>query len=519
MKRIFSRRAWLLAALLMGCAVPLLSSSPARCDEPPAANASPARTALAQDLDRLLDAPPLDHSFAGAMVVSLKTGETLYARNADRRFMPASNTKLFTSAAALEYLGPMTTFETRAVLRGKPGADSKTWAGNLALIGGGDPSLSSDDLAKMAKTVAASGIRRITGGLLLDSTLFQGPGRGPGWGWDWEGDYYAAPASALTVDTGRLKIIVKPGMRKGGPPTLAFEHPECGFTLVNRAVTGPASSKVDVTIARRHAQRVIDVIGTIPLGGAPYDDEVAVDDPSDLAGRIFRAALKRAGVVIAGGMKAVPPSDSDAKSQKSVSATGERVVATRRSQPLSELLRRMNLPSDNNYAETLLRQVGVAWKRKQEAEAPEKRAELEKETTADLGLDAERVFLATLGIPSEEVRLVDGSGLSRLDLITPRAAVKLLQAMNDRPDGEIYIGSLPVAGKTGTLRRRMKDTPAEGAVTAKTGTLTGASALTGEIRTHSGDTLLFSLLMNQHIASASDVRAVQDRFCIRLARE
>jgi D-alanyl-D-alanine carboxypeptidase/D-alanyl-D-alanine-endopeptidase (penicillin-binding protein 4) len=464
---------------------------------------------VADALDAVLAAPLLEHAFVGAMVVSLRSGETWYSHNADKRFMPASNTKLFTTSSALEYLDPRQRFQTRVVLTGKVSQQPDNWNGDLILVGGGDPSLKATDLEQLARDTATSGIRLIWGDLLTDATLFQGPGRGPGWGWDWEGDYYAAPASALTVNEGRLEVTVKPADKDGRAPAVTLFPDASGHTVVNRATTGPADSKLDVTIMRRHTEPVIEVTGNIPLHAPPYSDEIAVDDPETLAGRVFRDALSRAGVRIMG---VLGKREKGASSPRITEDDG--TMAQHTSQTLGVLLREMNLPSDNHYAEIMLRHVGVAWSKKQGEAGKTVSAD-----TLDQGLAAESAFLKQIGISEEEVFLKDGSGLSRLNVVTPRSVVQLIQAMKKHRNGDLLFGSLPLSGRSGTLKNRMKGTPAEANVHAKTGTFTEASALSGIVYTRSGEPLAFSLLMNQFLGSATPIRALQDRFCSVLADE
>ncbi len=526
--RIWRRR--LVVPGLIGLLIALAPPA-APAELAPAPSVVSASSTLAARLDALLDAPPLDRGFSGAKVVALRTGATLYARNADRRFIPASNTKLFTSAVALDTLRPALRLETLVLLNRRTDSPPEglrgAWNGDLALVGGGDPSTTVADLEDLARQVAATGLTLIHGDLITDDTLFVGPGRGPDWGWDWESDDYAAPASALTVERGQITVTVTPAPTPGHAPRITITPREAEVRIRNLAMTeappltGASLPPATLRVRRLHAQSVVEVTGALPPG-APHAENLAIDDPAALAGRVFRAVLERAGVHVTGRILSARAGEMSDVARERLLARwrneappsppwGMTLLARRESAPVSALLREMNLPSDNQFAETFIRLVGVV------SPASLRALNTSPAESAELGLDAERAFLDRLAISDDEAHFTDGSGVGRKNQVTPTAVVKLLQAMAARPDADLFIGSLPLAGRTGTLARRMRGSRAEGNLRAKTGTVTGASALAGVVTTRTGERLAFSLLMTNYPGPAAAARAVQDRFCELLA--
>jgi serine-type D-Ala-D-Ala carboxypeptidase/endopeptidase (penicillin-binding protein 4) len=454
----------------------------------------PAPDSLPNRLDRLV-APVAELAAVGVCVRSLDRGDELYARNADAAFTPASNQKLLVAAAALDALGPACSFSTRALALGLRRGD--TLDGDLVLRGGGDPTLTTERLATLAAAVRAAGIRRVTGRVRGDDSHLDRQRLGTGWSWDDEPFYYAAPISGLTLNGNTVDVEVRPAARAGLPPLVHLMPSAAPMTVHVRAATGAPGEPNSVGVDRVRARDEVLITGRLPLGSAPVTTRVTVEDPPLYAAAVFTALLRERGVRVER-----PPTVMTAP-------VGARLVDEIRSPPLAEIVRDMNKFSDNLIAETLLKQLGVR--------------EMDRTPAGGIGGRGEavlRAFLSRCGVGRPALAPADGSGLSRQNLVSPRNLVRLLAAMDRHPARAAFFDSLPVAGVDGTLRRRMVGTPAQGAVRAKTGTLTHVTALSGIVTTRSGERLAFSILTNNYpgpLAAASGPRAMEDAIAVALA--
>jgi D-alanyl-D-alanine carboxypeptidase/D-alanyl-D-alanine-endopeptidase (penicillin-binding protein 4) len=433
------------------------------------------------------------HAITAVRVVSLDRGEVLYERNADLSLNPASNMKLLTSATALAKLGPEYRFTTRVLASARPDADG-TVAGDLALQGGGDPVLETEGLQKLADGVKAAGIRKVTGSLKVDDYRFDTERLGAGWNWDDEPFSYSAQISALAVNRNVLHVDVSPGGAPGDPPVVRVRPLEGYARVVVDAATGERGSGTEIRIGRERARNEIRVSGSIAVDAAPLKArEVTMEEPELLAGALFLKLLSERGVQV-GSSVARAPASRDAV-----------LVAALQSPPLKGIVALENKPSDNLIAETLLKELGYACK---------------KSGTAESGGQVVEGWLKELGIDTGGLRVSDGSGLGRRNLVTARLMSDLLAKADRQPWREAFINSLPVAGVDGTLRSRMKDSLAERNVRAKTGTISRVSALSGYVTTAGGERLAFSILLNNFPGptSGSDgAKRVEDGIAVALA--
>lgn len=449
---------------------------------------------LTADIDQILTDARLTGSQAGVMVRDGDTDEVLYARNPDTRLLPASNNKLFTSAAALEVLGPDHTFATRVRADGR--LDGSFLSGDLYLVGGGDPTTLASDYDALAERIAAAGIRTVGGRLVADDTYFDANRLGTDWANDDEPYYYAAQISALTVapdtdyDAGTVIVEVSGGSSVGVPAQIRL-IPETGYvTIDNRATTGGRTS---ISVEREHGANTIVVSGTV-ASGAVYKDWASVWEPTGYAADVFRRALTRHGVRVVG--ETVSGTAPDAAD----------TLASHESMPLSQLLVPFMKLSNNGHAEVLTKAMG---------------RKVYGQGSWSAGLRASREALAALGGNVTTMRMVDGSGLSRRDLTTPMHLANLLRTAQQRSWFPAWYGSLPIAGEPdrmvgGTLRNRMRGTPAAGNVHAKTGSLTAVTALSGYVTSADGERLIFSIVFNNHLSGKpSDL---EDRIAVRLAQ-
>lgn len=473
---------------------------------------------LEEKIDAVLESSPAGarRAFWGIQIADAASGEVLYQKDADRFFVPASNTKLFSTALALVRLGPDHRFETTVNARQAPDASGRL-RGDLLLIGGGDPTLSAREvpykkgpikgdplqaIKELADQLVADGLLRIDGDVVGDDTAYVWEPYPEGWSQDdalWE---YGAPVSALTVNDNSLSVTVRPATRAGDPARLFFS-PSLNYLLVENRIITTAGGERKIHVRRNPGSRRLYLWGAIPSKDRGITQLVAVDDPALFAASALLDALTRRGVSISGQAVArhrFPNEAPDLKSGGDRAASRPPVeLARRTSPPLVETLRILNKVSQNLHAEIVLREVGRVKRNIGSREA---------------GLEELQTFLAEAGIEKGECKLRDASGLSRLNLITPAAVTKLLIFMYRSEHREAWLSLLPVGGEDGTLSERFAGKPDGRRILAKTGTVSHVSALSGYARREKGDLLAFSILVNNYNAQASEVRRVIDKICI-----
>ncbi|WP_088316960.1 D-alanyl-D-alanine carboxypeptidase/D-alanyl-D-alanine-endopeptidase [Kineosporia sp. R_H_3] len=454
---------------------------------------------LATTIDGILADGRLAGSQKRVVVKDAVTGEVLYNRNGTLRGNPASNEKLFTSAAAMDLLGPAFRFTTSVSRTGTVAGGRLT--GNLYLRGTGDPTTLASDYDRLAGAVAAAGITSVSGFLGVDDTAFDAVRLGPAWSWDNEPYAYSAQVSALTIapdtdyDAGAVAVTVRPAAR-GSRPTVSFVPASTRYTVVNRATTGAAGSGRTLRVVRAHGSNRFVVTGSVPAGGVASRRLLSVWDPSYVAADVFRAALAKRGIRFS----AAPVL------RRATTPTTATRIATDSSVTLATLLTKFLKLSNNGHAEVLVKAIG------------RKRAGA---GTWAAGTSAIRTWLAANGVVTSAIRMSDGSGLSRTDLLTANQVTNLLRAVRAKPWFPTWYAALPVAGRAdrlvgGTLRYRMGGTAAAGNVHAKTGSLTSVSALSGYVTTAGGRRLVFSVIITDFVAAG--VKDLEDRIAVALAR-
>ena len=475
-----------------------------------------AASSLPGNIARLLATTPgARTAFWGIQIADLASGKTLYELNADHFFVPASNTKLFTTALALTRLGPDFTFQTR-VLADSPPDREGIIHGALRLVGGGDPNLSSRPIPyrmgdvtgnplvaveDLADQVAARGVRRVTGGIVGDDTWYVWQPYASGWAIEDPESDDGAPVSALTIHDNVLSLNVQPGRREGELAALTLTPPVEYYRLDNRIRTVAAGGERRIRFSRIPGSLEARLWGAIPLRDRGQDLLLGIEDPARYAAQVFRRALAQRGILVEGDSSALhryPNEVPDLTQGPTASDSTGTELARRTSAPLIEDLRITDKVSQNLHAELTLRAVGRARRNIGSFEA---------------GLEELKAFLAEAGIEPEAYNLYDGSGLARLNLVTPAAVVQLLRYMYGAPARENWISLLPVGGQDGTLSSRLGDGAAAGRVHAKTGSLSHVSALSGYARRLGGNWIAFSILVNNYNAHTADVRSVMDRIC------
>jgi D-alanyl-D-alanine carboxypeptidase/D-alanyl-D-alanine-endopeptidase (penicillin-binding protein 4) len=473
------------------------SAGPAR-PAPSVRPALPALAALQRDIDAILAAPRLERAYWGVLVKSLVTGDTIYAVNARKLMMPASNMKIVTLAAAAERLGWDYTYTTTVLAAGAV-ADG-TLHGDLLVVGSGDPSLmASDDSAALvfagwADGLKARGIRSIAGRIVGGDHALDRQGLGFGWSWDDLPDDYAAAVGALQLNENAVRVTVAPGPAVGDAAAVSAA-PAGGLTIASFVTTGSPGSAPSISKHRLPGSMRLELRGAIPLGGGPVVESVAVDDPTLFFVTALRSALVANGIDVRG-----PAVDVDDLIDPP-SPAGAATVGEHRSAPLSTLAVRLMKSSQNQYAETLLKTVGLA------AGTP----------TAAGGRSVVRGVLDGWGVNAGDLIQRDGSGLSRYDYVSPEALVAVLSHVDGNATlREPFEASLPVAGRDGTLANRMKGTGAEGNVRAKTGSMSNVRAVSGYLTATDGERLVFSILANNFETTADVINAATDAIIVRL---
>jgi D-alanyl-D-alanine carboxypeptidase/D-alanyl-D-alanine-endopeptidase (penicillin-binding protein 4) len=473
----------------------------------------------------VLSAPDLARGFWGIEVVVLSpdktdktAGKTLYSQNADKLFTPASNTKLFTTAAALARIGPDYKFRTTVETTGTLDRYGRL-NGDLVLVGRGDPNLSgrelpydlktqrNDDptqaLEALADALVQKGVKFIDGDIVADDSYFAFERYGEGWSQDdlvW-GD--GAPVSALTINDNVVFVSILPADRAGEKAFVSVKPFADYYRLDNRIVTTPPGTARKLSINREPGSMVLMLWGNMPLDDPGANEGLAIEDPAEFAAGLFRQLLEKRGIVIYGKQRtrhtelatlstfsvtALAPARGGRDGgrlndgqPRPLKADQPVTLASYESKALLQDVRVINKVSQNLHAEILLRLLG---------------RERGAAGTIEGGLEVLRGFLTQAGISNDQYVFYDGSGLSRQNLVTPHAIVQLLRYCSTQPWGADYKATFPVSGVDGSLTERFASPRLQGRIMAKTGSLGGVKALSGYATTDAGQVVVFSILAN-----------------------
>ena len=439
----------------------------------------------------------------GIKIVSLSTGKVVFENDADKYFMPASNMKNFTVAAALERLGPDFKFVTSVYANAKPDATG-TIKGDLRVYGRGDISISTafnngdyyKGLDNLVDKIAAAGVKRIEGDLVGDESYFKGFALPATWEWDDLQWYDGAEISALPINNNAVDLTVKPGaVNQPCEVSVLPQTPLMTVTNTCRTTSGGART---LKVFKPLGRNLLEISGTMPIGDS-FVGYVAVTHPADLFIAMLQQRLELKGIVLIGHARVLPAGFRADPAQIE--------IARLESPPFLEVAARTMKPSQNMFTETILWAMGEQLARKSSPAAD----------SATLGLNIVRSFMNQAGIPEEGVLQYDGSGLSRHDLVTPNAVVTLYTYMAKQSrNAQVWRDSLTVGGVDGTLRNRFKGTAAEGNIRGKTGTLDQVSALSGHMTTAGGDQLVVSIIVNG-VAEPRTRTSLIDDIVIQLA--
>ncbi len=440
---------------------------------------------LGKAIETITNRPQFSQARWGIVVNKLNNSQ-IYSRDSDKYFIPASNLKLLLAAAALQQLGA--NYRIRTSIYG-------TDQGLLRLVGRGDPSLTDVQLTALARQLKLTGVRQLTylaaEGDRTDDII------NPDWEWgDIQADY-GAPIGSLIINQNAVTLQLLP-QQIGQPLRLVWTDPMAATqwqSVDNQSVTVKPGEPTEVKL-NRDLSGILHLSGQLSINSPPESVSLAVINPAENFVQHLRRVLLIAGI----------KDNSDrvrlniVEVQKQLANAPE--IAAINSPPLSQLLVEANLNSNNLYAEALLRTLGSKVN--------------SLDSNSQTGLIAAKQALTNLGVDPKGYVMADGSGLSRHNLVSPDAIAQTLSAMASSPYAAVYRASLPVAGVSGTLLNRLKNTPAQGVVSAKTGTMSGVLALSGYINAPNYEPLVFSIIVNQSNQSSATIRQAVDEVVLLL---
>lgn len=450
-------------------------------------------------IDMLLKDPRLQGATTAISVRRAESGEVIYSHHGNTRVHPASVMKLFTGAAALETLGEDYRFKTELYMDGN--LQHEVLDGDLYLKGLGDPTLMMKDLKAFAAELKAKGIRTINGHVYGDDSSYDQVRLSQDLNWSDEPFYTGAQVSALTLspnedyDAGTVIVEVQPGKKAGQAGKIRMVPANSYLTIVNNTKTVAKKGKKNIQVERQHGTNTVIVSGTIPIGASKVRSWSSVWEPTDYTVNVFKHVLEDQGITFS------PTS----KVGRDTVPKGAVLVADKPSIPLKELFIPFMKLSNNGHAEVFVKEMGHlagvvgSWEK---------------------GLAVMDNQLATMGLETKNMQFRDGSGMSHKNLVTANEVTHLLYKAQSKPWYPTFLQAMPVAGDDerligGTLRNRMKGTAAAGNVRAKTGALNGVTALSGYIETKEGETLIFSIMINNYLSES--IHEVVDGIVVALA--
>ena len=472
---------------------PPIRSSPTPTPEP---EPSPYVTSNGQTLFDLqakirqaLVRPQLRRGSVGIKIVSLDTGKVVFENDSEKYFMPASNMKSFTVAAALEKLSPNFRFITSVFANALPDA-SGTIRGDLTIYGRGDVSFSTAfydkdyfrALDNLADKIAAAGVKRVEGNLVGDESYFTGSPIPVGWEWDDLQWYWGAEVSALPVNDNALDLSVRPAS-VGAPCTVSLQPFNSIVRVINTCRTTAAGTRRELAVKKDLDQNVLEISGTMPVGDKGFSEPVTVSHPAELFVALLKQRLEQKGIVVTGQPRVIGTKE---KTNPSVASTVTPVQITQiESPPFSVIAAKTMKPSQNMYTETILWTLGEQLGTKSRA------------ASAERGIAVVRSFLNEIGVAPDGIIQYDGSGLSRHNVVTPASLVTLYTYMAKQSRYQsAWLDSLTIGGVDGTLSGRFKGTSTRGNVRGKTGTIDQVSALSGYVTSKTGEKFVFSIIVN-----------------------
>ena len=438
----------------------------------------------------------------GVVIQSLQTGEMIYQRNEQKSFMPASNMKLFTTSAALTSLTPDFRYTTALLANGS--IKGGVLDGDLILKGSGDPTISgrynggkvTETFEQWADSVKAKGIKEIKGNLIGDDNCFDEDFYGDGWDANYETDWYAAQFGGIMFNDNCVDMTIVPGDSIGAPAKVSWIPYTKYVSVINETITAVPESSYYISFYRERGSNIIHVRGKFPLNKPTWNESIAIDNPTLYTMTVLKEVFEAKGIKVDGTVK-----DIDAVKTPPTYATATQ-IASFASIPLSDIAKTINKPSQNLYAEQLFRTMGMVYY---------------KQGGMTTGRYVAHPIFSRWGMDTTRLQVIDGSGLSRLNLVSPSNIVGLLTGMYQGKNFQPFYESLPIAGVDGSLKNRMKGTKAENNVHGKTGFIGYVRSLSGYVTSLDGEMFAFSMIANHYTVPTSMAEKIQNEVCVRLA--
>ncbi|MBI2791397.1 MAG: D-alanyl-D-alanine carboxypeptidase/D-alanyl-D-alanine-endopeptidase [Gammaproteobacteria bacterium] len=435
----------------------------------------------------------LPNTAIGIIVQDPKTGAVKFERRGDDNFYPASNTKLFTAAAALKFFGPNFQYQT-----GIHAAMNKMKEGNLEdniyIVFRGDPSFTSADLSALMKQFKAKGVNTIKGNIIIDDNAFDGPAYAPGWTWDSIPFGYSAPVTTIILNENKVRLKLNETASLNDPIKIELTDPNTQVKLTSDVIAvSKDESEHSCQLNVKVNNNDINISGCWPIDKTPSFMEVALDNPRLFARKVLEDVLRQEEIAFSGEIQFK-------KAPKDVPA-----ILIKRSPPLKNLLKQVLAESNNLYSESLTKALGLAFL---------------GQGSFQVGTRAiEEILIKDTKIDFNQVNLSDGSGQSRYNLVSPFHISQLLHHMYQEPTFSVFYSSLSESGKKGSLADRMKSKDMAGKIVAKTGSALGTSALSGYFTAQNGNQYLFSLLINQSMNDSLARKTFEDKLCQLMVEE
>jgi len=454
---------------------------------------------LRNELDYIFNDPNFTNAFWGISIQSLKTGETLYNHNADKLFKPASLIKLFTTSTALLLLGSDYQFKTTFYTDGK--ISDGVLHGNLFIIGGGDPSISTghndegkDNFIEWIDSLNQIGVYSIKGNIIGENKNYEEDNFGKGWLNEYESNWFAPPTGAFCLNNNSNEIIITPGDFKN-LAKISFNPHNVNFEIYNKVITEHGSTPTSISISRK-GKSVLQLTGTIADNDNQYIIYVPVEHPTQFFLNTFYEKAIDEGMTITGFTV------SSYEQNENYDLNNLLMLFEHKSESLSEIVAEINKSSNNLYSEELLKTIGY---------------ELYGYGSTENGITAMKEVMKKMGINPNNFEIVDGSGLSTFDFVTPKQITNLLYYMYKSDEFDSFYNSLAIAGFDGTLADRMKKSKAENNFRGKSGFLENVRGLAGYLKTADGEPIALTLIVNNFLVPSQLANYIQDKVCNRLA--
>jgi serine-type D-Ala-D-Ala carboxypeptidase/endopeptidase (penicillin-binding protein 4) len=424
----------------------------------------------------------------GVFVQSLSSGKIVYQRNAEQLMMPASSLKIFTAAAALSYLGENYKFETK-LLANNTQVVQGILKSDVYLYFSGDPTLTKENLNELLLVLKKAGINKIEGNFYLDNSAFDDVPYGPGWMWDERNFSYAAPLSAIIIDKNVFPITIRPARNINQPANIECDPDYNFLPIINNILTERKSLPLTLN---QVDQKAFVFSGCLPIRSEPISLAVSLRDINDFAKKTILVLLQKNNISLAGEIKIKP-----------LSSTQTTLLVTHQSEPLAAIVKTMMKKSDNMIADALYKKLPSVL--------------FQKPGAWEDGVKAIALILKNSGVNFHKVKMVDGAGLSRENLVTPYQLTLLLKhVLHNETIKNPFFAALPISGVDDHLQYRM--TKIKGAVHAKTGTMKNISSLAGYIANHRGENYVFAIIINNFLEHPAKYQKLEDEICEYLVR-